>query len=61
MTTSRRKLRSSLATALAYYFFILIADMFNEKPGLYPHVLMWVPNVLFLGIGGWLFYKLSRK
>jgi lipopolysaccharide export system permease protein len=51
----------SLVTALAYYFFILLADMFNEKPSVYPHLLMWLPNILFLGIGGWMFLKLSRK
>lgn len=65
MTAQRRETTAgfvlSLATALAYYFFILVADMFNEKPSLYPHVLMWLPNVLFLGLGSWLFYKLSRK
>jgi len=51
----------SLITALAYYFFILLADMFNEKASLFPHLLMWLPNVVFLAIGGTLFYKLSRK
>ncbi len=51
----------SLVTALAYYFFILLADMFNEKPSVYPHLLMWLPNFLFLGLGGWMFYKLSKK
>lgn len=51
----------SLVTALAYYFFILLADMFNEKPSVYPHLLMWLPNFVFLGLGGWMFYKLSKK
>lgn len=51
----------SLITATVYIGFIILGDALNEKPGLYPHLVMWVPNVLFLGIGGWLFYRLSRK
>ncbi|MES2596574.1 MAG: LptF/LptG family permease [Verrucomicrobiota bacterium] len=51
----------SLITATVYIGFIIFGDTMNEKPGSFPHLIMWLPNVLFLGIGGWLFYKLSRK
>lgn len=51
----------SLVTATVYIGFIIFGDTMNEKPGSFPHLIMWLPNVLFLGIGGWLFYKLSRK
>ena len=51
----------SLVVAVSYIFFIIFAGTLNEKPGLYPHLLMWVPNILFLGVGGRLFWKLCRR
>jgi len=51
----------SLITATVYIGMIIFGDTMNEKPGSYPHLIMWLPNVIFLGVGGWLFYKLSRK
>jgi lipopolysaccharide export LptBFGC system permease protein LptF len=51
----------SLIVAVSYIFFIIFAGTLNEKPKLYPHLLMWVPNVLFLGVGGRLFWKLCRR
>lgn len=51
----------SLVTAVVYLVFIFFADGQNDKPSIYPHLLMWLPNLVFLSIGGTLFYKLSRK
>jgi lipopolysaccharide export LptBFGC system permease protein LptF len=51
----------SLITATVYIGFIIFGDTINDKPGSHPHLVMWLPNLLFLGIGGWLFYKLSRR
>ncbi len=50
----------SLVTATVYLVFIILADTLNSQPSALPHLIMWLPNVLFLGIGGWLFYRLSR-
>lgn len=50
-----------LGTALIYMAFIIMGDALNDKPGMMPHIIMWVPNVLFLGIGLWMFRNLSRK
>ncbi len=51
----------SLITALVYMVFILVGDILSDQPGSYPHLLMWAPNVLFLTIGGVMFYRLSRR
>lgn len=51
----------SLLTGIVYYGIITVADIWNDKPSLYPHLLVWVPNVLFLIIGGWLFRRMSQK
>ncbi len=65
VTAQRRETSSgfalSLITATVYIVFIILADTLNDKPAAMPHLIMWVPNVIFLSIGGWLFYKLSRK
>ena len=51
----------SLVTATVYLVFIILADTLNSQPSAYPHLIMWFPNLLFLGIGGFLFYRLSRR
>jgi lipopolysaccharide export system permease protein len=51
----------SLVVAFVYFIFILIADAVKENPKAHPELLIWLPNVLFIGLGLWLFYKLSRK
>jgi lipopolysaccharide export system permease protein len=51
----------SLVVATAYIVFVIFANTLNDKPGLYPHLLMWVPNVVFLAVGLNLFRKLARK
>ncbi|MCE9519003.1 MAG: LptF/LptG family permease [Verrucomicrobia bacterium] len=51
----------SLLVAASYIIFITFADSVKEKASYYPHLLMWVPNVIFLSVGGVLFYRLSRK
>ena len=51
----------SLGTAIVYFAFIMVADTLNENAKAFPHLLMWVPNLLFLGVGGWLFWRLSKK
>ncbi|MGK0189841.1 MAG: lipopolysaccharide export LptBFGC system permease protein LptF [Verrucomicrobiales bacterium] len=51
----------SLLIALVYFMFIILADMFKDDPGAYPHLLMWLPNVLFIGLGVWLFRRVSRR
>jgi len=51
----------SLAVAFVYFFFIILADTVRENPKLHPELLIWMPNVLFIGLGLWLFVGLSRK
>jgi lipopolysaccharide export system permease protein len=51
----------SMVTAVAYFFFFILADGQKTNPSAYPHLLMWLPNILFLSIGLVLFVRLSRK
>jgi lipopolysaccharide export LptBFGC system permease protein LptF len=51
----------SLITATVYLVFIILADTLSDKPHLYPHLIMWAPNVIFLATGGWLFQRLNQR
>jgi lipopolysaccharide export system permease protein len=51
----------SLIIAITYFSFIVIANARREDPAWHPWLLMWVPNVLCIGLGGWLFLRLSRQ
>lgn len=51
----------SLAIAFTYFFFIIMAETFSTDARFFPAVLIWVPNILFIGLGGWLFRRLMRQ
>jgi lipopolysaccharide export LptBFGC system permease protein LptF len=51
----------SLGVAIIYFFFIIIANSFRENDRMHPELLMWVPNILCMGLGGWLFLRMSRR
>lgn len=51
----------SLAVAFVYFFFIILADTVHNNPKAHPELLVWTPNVLFMALGIWLFYRLSRR
>ena len=51
----------SLIVAFVYFFFIIIANTVRDNPKWYPEYLMWVPNVLFITLGAFLFWRLSRR
>jgi lipopolysaccharide export system permease protein len=51
----------SLIIAFVYFFFIILANIVREKPKWHPEWLIWMPNFLFIGLGVWLFWRLSRK
>ncbi len=51
----------SLVVAFAYFLFIIIADTVRSNPAAYPQLLVWLPNVLFMGIGGFMFRRLAMR
>jgi lipopolysaccharide export system permease protein len=51
----------SLIVAFVYFCVILAADTMRNHPKAHPELLVWLPNVLFIGAGLWLFYRLSRR
>ena len=51
----------SLVIAFGYFFLIIVADTFHENPHAMPVLLVWLPNLLFTGLGIWLFSRLARR
>jgi len=51
----------SLTLAFGYFFFVVLSEMLRDDAGAYPYLLLWVPNVLFIGIGTWLLLRLDHR
>lgn len=51
----------SLALAFSYFFFVVIAEMVRDNASAFPYLLLWTPNVLFIGIGAWLLLRLDYR
>jgi LPS export ABC transporter permease LptF len=65
ITTHRREtsigFAMGLIVAVFYFLFVIIADTLRGNARVHPELLVWVPNVLFLGLGFWLFRRLARQ
>ncbi len=49
----------SLIIAVIYFLFIIIADTMRDSS--HARYLMWLPNVVFIGIGLWMFRRMNKK
>lgn len=51
----------SLVVAFTYFIFIVLTDNVKNNPRLHPEILIWLPNILYLTLGGTLFVRLARR
>jgi lipopolysaccharide export LptBFGC system permease protein LptF len=51
----------ALAIGLVYFLLFFIVDTFRNRPNLHPELLVWLPNFIFISIGGARFWSLSRR
>jgi lipopolysaccharide export system permease protein len=62
---SRRETSANLGLAallgLGYYFLTVAVTWLDRHPSYRPDLLYWVPNLLMLGVGTWLFTRIDRR
>jgi LPS export ABC transporter permease LptF len=51
----------SLVVAFSYFICIVLTDNVKHKPDLHPEFLIWLPNFVYLMLGGTLFVRLARR
>lgn len=51
----------SLAVAFGYFFFVALSHSMQNNAAYHPWLLLWVPNILFTGIGLWLLLRLDHR
>lgn len=60
----RRETNVGVAAALVlvaiYFGFLLLANAWDTRPERHPHLLVWLPNFLFQGIGAYLLWRIDH-
>ena len=51
----------SLLLAFVYFFLIIMTGWVKGRPEFYPHLLIWIPNILFFSFGGGMFKRLANR
>ncbi len=50
----------ALVIAMTYYFLLIMVSWLEGVPALRPDLLIWLPNLIFQGIGFWMIHRASR-
>ena len=62
---SRRETSANLAVAvlfaLGHYFLTKMIGWLDHYPAYRPDLLLWLPNLIFIGVGIWLFRRIDRR
>jgi lipopolysaccharide export system permease protein len=62
---SRRETSANLGVALglvlSYYMLSVAVSWLDDHPEYRPDLLLWAPNLLFIGLGLWFFSRINRR
>ena len=62
---SRRETSANLGLALVlvlgFYLLTVAVKWLDRRPELRPDILLWLPNLLFIGLAVWLFMRIDRR
>lgn len=62
---SRRETSANLGVAvlmaLGYYLLTVMVGWLDRHPEYRPDLLLWIPNLVFIGLGIWLFARIERR
>ena len=51
----------SLVIAFVYFMLLQMVEWVKMNPNAHPELLIWTPNILFIGLGTFLFIRLARR
>ena len=51
----------AVTLALSYYFLTVMVGWLDRHPEYRPDLLLWLPNLIFFGLGVWLFSRIDRR